>query len=294
MDYRKLGSFGVKVSPICLGTAFRGFWHGETDEATCIRVVERAVDLGINFIDCANFYFAGRCEEVLGKALRNLGGKRDDLIITSKVACVPRGCCTPRGKTKTVSDYRSGVSANSGSGFCFWLSTFGTALGADAVSLFVDGTLVAGGSGATLVTSGSNVIASLTMEVGATASAAPTGATLSGSGKVAMSASQTKADGPVQDALNKFGSHQTATVGHVSELQTGGRTLANVYRKAAAAAAQMTYVAGLGQFGVETACGAGTFWIRQALYTNNSPQGRAGSVSFVRRFELLRDQFLPW
>ena len=85
MDYRKLGNFGVKVSPICLGTAFRGFWTGMTDEATCIRVIERAIDLGINFIDCANFYFAGRCEEVLGKALKNMGGKRDDLIITSKV-----------------------------------------------------------------------------------------------------------------------------------------------------------------------------------------------------------------
>ena len=85
MDYRKLGNIGVKVSPICLGTAFRGFWNGMTDEATCIRVIERAIDLGINFIDCANFYFAGRCEKVLGKALKNMGGKRDDLIITSKV-----------------------------------------------------------------------------------------------------------------------------------------------------------------------------------------------------------------
>ena len=66
MDYRKLGNFGVKVSPICLGTAFRGFWKGMIDEATCIRVIERGIDLGINFIDCANFYFAGRCEEVLG------------------------------------------------------------------------------------------------------------------------------------------------------------------------------------------------------------------------------------
>lgn len=85
MEYRKLGRFGVKVSPICLGTAFRGYWAGQSDEKTCIRVIETAVDHGINFIDCANFYFAGRCEEVLGKALKGMKDKRDNLVITSKV-----------------------------------------------------------------------------------------------------------------------------------------------------------------------------------------------------------------
>lgn len=85
MEYRKLGRYGVRVSPICLGTAFRGFWAGQTDEKTCIRTIETAVDLGINFIDCANFYFAGRCEEVLGKALAGMKDKRDNLVITSKV-----------------------------------------------------------------------------------------------------------------------------------------------------------------------------------------------------------------
>ncbi|NKB71354.1 MAG: aldo/keto reductase [Candidatus Latescibacteria bacterium] len=85
MEYRRLGQSGLKVSPICLGTAFRAFWHGHSDEKTCIKTIERAVDLGINFIDCANFYFAGRCETVLGKVLKGLKGKRDDLVITSKV-----------------------------------------------------------------------------------------------------------------------------------------------------------------------------------------------------------------
>lgn len=85
MEYRKLGRFGVKVSPICLGTAFRAFWDGLSDEKTCVRVIETAVDHGVNFIDCANSYFAGKCEEVLGKALKGLKGKRDDLIITTKV-----------------------------------------------------------------------------------------------------------------------------------------------------------------------------------------------------------------
>ena len=85
MEYRKLGRFGVKVSPICLGTAFRAFWNGLSDEKTCIRVIETAVDHGVNFIDCANSYFAGKCETVLGKALKGMKGKRDDLIITTKV-----------------------------------------------------------------------------------------------------------------------------------------------------------------------------------------------------------------
>ncbi len=85
MEYRQLGRFGVRVSPICLGTAFRGFWAGRNDEKTCIRTIETAVDLGINFIDCANFYFGGRCEEVLGKALAGMKDRRDNLVITSKV-----------------------------------------------------------------------------------------------------------------------------------------------------------------------------------------------------------------
>ena len=82
MEYRRLGKAGVRVSPICLGTAFRAYWHGYSDEQTSIRVIERAIDLGCNFIDCANFYFQGQCEIVLGKAIK---GKRDDLVITSKV-----------------------------------------------------------------------------------------------------------------------------------------------------------------------------------------------------------------
>ncbi|MCH2661381.1 aldo/keto reductase, partial [bacterium] len=56
MDYVRLGRAGVKVSRLCLGTAFRGYWHGITDEATAIRTVAAAIDHGINFIDSANYY----------------------------------------------------------------------------------------------------------------------------------------------------------------------------------------------------------------------------------------------
>jgi aryl-alcohol dehydrogenase-like predicted oxidoreductase len=77
-----LGRAGVKVSRLCLGTAFRGYWNGHTEEATAIRTVETAIDLGCNFIDCANYYYQGRCEDLLGKAIK---GKREDLVVTTKV-----------------------------------------------------------------------------------------------------------------------------------------------------------------------------------------------------------------
>ncbi len=82
MDYVRLGRAGVRVSRLCLGTAFRGYWNGHTEEATAIRTVETAIDLGCNFIDCANYYYQGRCEDLLGKAIK---GKREDLVVTTKV-----------------------------------------------------------------------------------------------------------------------------------------------------------------------------------------------------------------
>jgi aryl-alcohol dehydrogenase-like predicted oxidoreductase len=78
MEYRRLGRAGVKVSPLCLGTGVRG----ELDEARLTRTIERAIDLGCNFLDCANNYGQGQSEQILGKAIQ---GKRDDLVITSKV-----------------------------------------------------------------------------------------------------------------------------------------------------------------------------------------------------------------
>ena len=78
MEYRKLGKAGVKVSPLCLGVGIRR----EMDEDLFINSVHRAMDLGCNFIDCANSYGEGQSEVVLGKAIK---GKRDDLVITSKV-----------------------------------------------------------------------------------------------------------------------------------------------------------------------------------------------------------------
>ena len=68
MEYRKLGSSGLKVSPLCLGAMMFG---GAADEAASIRIVAAARDAGINFIDTADVYNAGKSEEVVGKAIRS-------------------------------------------------------------------------------------------------------------------------------------------------------------------------------------------------------------------------------
>ncbi|MBI3974553.1 MAG: aldo/keto reductase [Chloroflexi bacterium] len=78
MEYRNLGRTGVKVSPICLGTGFRA----RPDDATCRATIERAIELGVNFIDCANVYQDGRSERLVGEVLR---GRRDQLVATTKV-----------------------------------------------------------------------------------------------------------------------------------------------------------------------------------------------------------------
>jgi len=79
MEYRNLGRSGVKVSPLCLGTMNFG---RVTDEAEAIRIVHAALDAGINFIDTADWYSAGRSEEMIGKALEV--GRRDRVVLATK------------------------------------------------------------------------------------------------------------------------------------------------------------------------------------------------------------------
>ena len=78
MNYRHLGRAGVQVSPLCLGTMMFG---GQTDEADSIRIIHKAIDAGINFIDTANMYNAGRSEEVVGKAIAD---RRDRVVLATK------------------------------------------------------------------------------------------------------------------------------------------------------------------------------------------------------------------
>ena len=83
MDYRTLGRTGVKVSPLCLGAMMFGDW-GNKDHDESIRIIHRALDAGINFIDTADVYARGESEEIVGKALAERG-LRARAIIATKV-----------------------------------------------------------------------------------------------------------------------------------------------------------------------------------------------------------------
>jgi aryl-alcohol dehydrogenase-like predicted oxidoreductase len=80
-DYRSFGRTGVKVSPLVLGTMMFG---GRTDLETSVRIIDRAIDAGINFIDTANVYSRGTAEEVTGEALKR-NGKRGHVFLATKV-----------------------------------------------------------------------------------------------------------------------------------------------------------------------------------------------------------------
>ena len=80
MQTRVLGSTGVKVSPLCLGAMMFGAW-GNTDHDESIRIIHRALDAGINFIDTADVYSAGESEEIVGKAL---AGRRENIVLATK------------------------------------------------------------------------------------------------------------------------------------------------------------------------------------------------------------------
>ena len=80
MDSRPLGRTGVQVSKLCLGTMMFGAW-GNPDHDDSVRVIHRALDAGINFVDTADVYSAGESEEIVGKALK---GCRDDVVLATK------------------------------------------------------------------------------------------------------------------------------------------------------------------------------------------------------------------
>ncbi len=81
MRHRTLARTGVHVTPLCLGTMMFGAWGG-TEHDACVRIVHRALDAGINFIDTADVYSRGEAEEIVGRALA--GGRRDDVVLATK------------------------------------------------------------------------------------------------------------------------------------------------------------------------------------------------------------------
>lgn len=78
MNYRNLGSAGVKVSPVCLGTMMFG---GATDAGESIRIMHKALDQGINFFDTANVYANGESEVVTGRAITD---RREHVVLATK------------------------------------------------------------------------------------------------------------------------------------------------------------------------------------------------------------------
>ena len=80
MDYLPLGRTGVQVSKICLGTMMFG---AKTDAAESIRMIDYALDAGVNFVDTANVYAGNESERIVGEALA-AGSKRADTIVATK------------------------------------------------------------------------------------------------------------------------------------------------------------------------------------------------------------------
>jgi aryl-alcohol dehydrogenase-like predicted oxidoreductase len=80
MQHRPLGRTGVQVSPLCLGAMMFGPW-GNDDRPDSTRIIHRALDAGINFIDTADVYSAGVSEEIVGEALT---GRRDEVFLATK------------------------------------------------------------------------------------------------------------------------------------------------------------------------------------------------------------------
>jgi aryl-alcohol dehydrogenase-like predicted oxidoreductase len=94
MEYRNLGRTGLKVSAFCLGTMTFG---KQIDEQQSLKIVERAVDCGVTFIDIADIYANGVTEQILSKAIK---GNRDTLVLASKAGHVRRW--GPRYGTQTI------------------------------------------------------------------------------------------------------------------------------------------------------------------------------------------------
>lgn len=91
MRYKTLGNTGLLVSEICLGTmtfgSGEGMWShiAGLDQQGADRIVARALDAGVNFIDTADIYSDGRSEEVTGRAMKNSGRARTDVVLATKV-----------------------------------------------------------------------------------------------------------------------------------------------------------------------------------------------------------------
>ena len=79
MQYKNLGKTGLKVSELSLGTLTYG---DQVEENDAIKIIQTALDSGVNFIDTANVYTGGKSEEAVGKAIKD---RRDSVVLATKV-----------------------------------------------------------------------------------------------------------------------------------------------------------------------------------------------------------------
>src|SRR2546423_982749 len=115
MRYRRLGKTGLKVSELCLGTMTFGtnFYNiASVDQPTANRMVARALEAGINFFDTADVYSYGESEEALGRAVKEAGGRRDSLVIATKVrSAMSEAASTGTGDVNNVGLSRQHIMA---------------------------------------------------------------------------------------------------------------------------------------------------------------------------------------
>ena len=98
MDTRVLGSTGVRVTPFCLGAMMFGSTWGNPDHDEGVRIIHRALDAGINFIDTADVYSEGESEVIVGKALAD--GRRDNVVLATKAHGVMGKDVNQRGNSR--------------------------------------------------------------------------------------------------------------------------------------------------------------------------------------------------
>ena len=89
MRYNRLGDTGLHVSELCLGAMTfggKGHWAnmGQLDQAAAEPLIRRAIDHGINFFDTADIYSFGLSEQIVGQSLKNIGVRREDVVIATK------------------------------------------------------------------------------------------------------------------------------------------------------------------------------------------------------------------
>ncbi len=93
MEMRVLGRTGMHVSKFCFGAGMFGYF-GNSDQGECSRMVDAALDAGVNYFDTSDVYSHGESETILGKAL---GGKRDDIVLATKFS-LPMDGANPNKK----------------------------------------------------------------------------------------------------------------------------------------------------------------------------------------------------